>query len=163
VCVYIYIHTYLTPYRLYVNYRCYQIITLRVQHFSTNPERFEMLTGSISLGPVSPPPEYKTVEGRGTAGVGSVVIILTTLRPGRSALRILTEARDVSLTQNVHTGCVVHPASSQQAQRVISTEIKLPGCKFGQPPPYSSELRLSADVFLLPLRAFTAWAGRTSR
>jgi hypothetical protein len=46
ICVY---YTYLTAYRLYVNYRCYQI-TLRVKHFYTNQEHHEVLTGSLSLG-----------------------------------------------------------------------------------------------------------------
>ena len=43
------IYTYLTTYRLYVNYRCYQI-TPRVKHFYTNRERCEVLTGYLSLG-----------------------------------------------------------------------------------------------------------------
>jgi hypothetical protein len=41
-------YTYLTLYRLYMNYRCYQI-TMRVKHFYTNRERWEVLTGYISL------------------------------------------------------------------------------------------------------------------
>ena len=124
-----------------------------------------MLIGSITLGPVFFFLEYKTAVGGGggTAGVGSVVSILTTLQPGLSALRISAEARDISLIQNVHTGPGAHPASPQQAPRTISTDIKLPCCKVGHPAPYSSELRLSADVLLLPLHAFTTWAGRTSR
>jgi hypothetical protein len=113
------------------------------------------------IGPCLYFSEYKTVERGGTAGVDSMVSILTTLRPGRSAVRISTEARDIFPIQNVHTSSGAHPASSQQAPRVISTEIKLPGCKFGHPPSYSSELRLSGDLILLPLHAFTTWAGRT--
>jgi len=44
-------------YRLYVNYRCCQVI-LRVQHLYTNQERCEVLTGYLSLGAVL------TVTGR---------------------------------------------------------------------------------------------------
>ena len=45
----VYIYTYLTAKRPYVNYRCYQII-LRVKHFYTNQECCEVLTGYLSLG-----------------------------------------------------------------------------------------------------------------
>jgi len=38
--VHIYTYTYLTAYRLYMNYRCYQI-TMRVKHFYTNRERWK--------------------------------------------------------------------------------------------------------------------------
>jgi hypothetical protein len=150
-----------------MNYRCYQIITLRVKLFFKISGAVRNVDWKYMIGPClflffffS---EYKTVEGTGTDGVGSVVSILTTLRPERSALRISIETRDISPIQNVDTGSGAHPAPSQQAPRVIFTEIKLPGCKVGHPPPYSSELRRTGDVLLLPLHAFTAWAGRTSR
>jgi len=45
---YIYTYTHLTAWILYMNYCCYQII-LRVQHFNTNRERCEVLTGYLSL------------------------------------------------------------------------------------------------------------------
>jgi hypothetical protein len=44
VCIY----TYLTSYRLYMNYRCYQI-TLWAKHFDTIRETCEVLTGYLSL------------------------------------------------------------------------------------------------------------------
>jgi hypothetical protein len=47
--IHLYIYTYLTVYRLYNKYRCYQI-TLQVKYFYTNQERCEMLTGYLSLG-----------------------------------------------------------------------------------------------------------------
>ena len=43
------IYTYLTAYRVYMHYRCYQI-TLPVKHFYSNRERCEVLTGYLSLG-----------------------------------------------------------------------------------------------------------------
>ena len=59
ICIYIYIyththththtHTYLTAYRLYTNYRCYQTIP-RVKYFYTNRERCEVLTGYLPVG-----------------------------------------------------------------------------------------------------------------
>jgi hypothetical protein len=49
-CVCPYIYTYVAAYRLYMNYRCYQI-TLRVKDFYTNLERCEVLTGYLSFGP----------------------------------------------------------------------------------------------------------------
>ena len=47
--VYVCMYSYLTGQRLYMNYRCYQII-LRAKHFCTNQERCEVLTGYLSLG-----------------------------------------------------------------------------------------------------------------
>jgi len=51
--MYIYIcickYTYLTACSLYMHYHCYQLI-IRVQHFSTNRERCEVLTGYLPLG-----------------------------------------------------------------------------------------------------------------
>jgi len=47
--LYVCTYTYLTAYRLYMNYRCYQI-TLQVKHFYTNRERCELLTRHLSLG-----------------------------------------------------------------------------------------------------------------
>jgi len=46
---YMCICVYPTAYKLYMNYRSYEII-LRVEHFYTNRERCEVLTGSLSLG-----------------------------------------------------------------------------------------------------------------
>jgi hypothetical protein len=45
----VYIYTYTTAYRLYMNCRCYHI-TLRAQHFYTNWEGCEVLTGYLSPG-----------------------------------------------------------------------------------------------------------------
>jgi hypothetical protein len=45
----VYIYTNLTAYRLYTNYRCYQIL-LRVKHFYTNLERCEVLLLYLLLG-----------------------------------------------------------------------------------------------------------------
>ena len=45
----VYIYKYLTAYRMYMNYRCYQI-ALRVKHFYTIRERCEVMTGYLSLG-----------------------------------------------------------------------------------------------------------------
>jgi hypothetical protein len=45
ICTYIYtVYIYITVYRLYISYRCYQI-ALGVKHFYTNRERWEDLTG----------------------------------------------------------------------------------------------------------------------
>ena len=44
-----YTDTYLTAYRLYMDYRCYQMI-LQVKRFYTNRERCDVLTGYLSLG-----------------------------------------------------------------------------------------------------------------
>jgi hypothetical protein len=46
---YVCIYTYLTVNRLYMNYRCNQII-LRVKLFYTSKECCEVLTGYLSLG-----------------------------------------------------------------------------------------------------------------
>jgi hypothetical protein len=43
---YVYIYTYVTPYRLYINYLCYRIIL----SFYTNRKRCEVITGYLSLG-----------------------------------------------------------------------------------------------------------------
>jgi hypothetical protein len=48
VCVCVCVYN-MTTYRLYMNYRCYQIIP-RVKHLVTNRERCEVLTGYLPLG-----------------------------------------------------------------------------------------------------------------
>jgi len=47
-CEYMCLNTHKVTERLYVNYRCYQVV-LRVKHFYTNQEGCEVLTGYLSL------------------------------------------------------------------------------------------------------------------
>ena len=49
VCVCVCVCIQMTAYRLYLNYRCYQIV-LQLKHFYTNWEGCEVLTGYLSLG-----------------------------------------------------------------------------------------------------------------
>jgi hypothetical protein len=59
----VYIYIYLTAYRMYMNYRCYQII-LRVKHFCTNRERCGGSAGCFITGAPACrlPGEYVTLD-----------------------------------------------------------------------------------------------------
>jgi hypothetical protein len=46
---YVYTYAHLTPWILYMNFPCYQII-LQVKHFNTNREQCEWLTGCLTEG-----------------------------------------------------------------------------------------------------------------
>jgi hypothetical protein len=50
---------------------------------------------------------------------GSVVGIGTRLRDGRSGVRILVGTRDMSLLQNVQTGCGAHPTSCSVGHGIL--------------------------------------------